>query len=343
MNDRINMSDIAKACSVSIGTVSRALADDEKINIKTRNRIKKVAKELGYVPNILARTLSIKTSDIVGIIIPDITNPFFAEVAKTIEIYARERGFSIFLCNTNLSIENEKKYIDKLYSYQVDGIIVLPVSLNIDHILNRFSAKDNIVFLTYVPTNPEKSNYVITDDYKIIFLALNYLTNIGHKKIAYLGGEENLYSDNMRRESFLKIMNEFNLNPIFVNKERKNYSNRQNIIEDIKNDLITTTELPTAIITYNDNFALKVIQAIEEVGLKVPDDISVMGIDDISIAKLYNVQLSTVAQNITEIGIKSAEIMINKITGQVSDYQHYILEPKLVIRKSTKSISFNGS
>lgn len=342
MKNRINMSDVAKACSVSIGTVSRALANDQKINIETRKRIKKVAKELGYVPNIFARNLSKKSSNIIGIVIPDITNPFFAEVAKSIENFAREKGFSIFLCNTNLSIENEKIYIEKLYSYQVDGIIILPVSFEIDHILKRFPPKDNIVFLNCIPTNLAESNYVITDDYKIIYSALNYLVNIGHKKISYFGGEENLFSNATRKQSFLKIMEQFNLKPILVNKNRESYLNEYNIIEEIKNDLITATELPTAIVTYNDNLALNTIQAIEEIGLRVPGDISVIGIDDISIAKLYNVQLSTVAQDITEIGIKSAEIMINKIIGQSEEYEQFVLDPKLVIRKSTRSIAFNG-
>lgn len=339
MKSRISIRDIAKECSVSVGTVSRALADDKKINIMTRNRIRKVAEELGYVPNILARNLSKKTSNIVGILIPDITNPFFAEVAKTIENYAREKGFSIFLCNTNLSIENERKYIEKLYSYQVDGIIVLPVSLEISHILKRFSIQNNIVFLAYIPQSVKESNYVITDDYKIVYLALNYLINIGHTKIAYLGGEENLLSNMLRKNSFYEIMKHFKLEPIIINKNRDNYLNQQDVVEEIKNDLITTKELPSAILTYNDNLALNTIQAIEEIGLKVPDDISIIGIDDISIAKLYNVQLTTVAQDISELGKKCAEIIIKKVINKSKEYEHHILEPRLIVRKSTRSIS----
>jgi LacI family transcriptional regulator len=338
MKNRISIRDIAKECSVSIGTVSRALSDDKKINIITRNKIKKVAEELGYVPNALARNLSKKTSNIVGILIPDITNPFFAEVAKTIENYAREKGFSIFLCNTNLSIENEKVYIEKLYSYLVDGIIILPVSLEINHILKRFSLLNNIVFLAYMPQSIKEANYVISDDHKIVYLALNYLINIGHKKISYLGGEENLFSNMLRRNSFFNIMNQFNLKPIILNSNRDNYFNQANIVEEIKYDLITASELPSAILTYNDNLALNTIQAIEEIGLKVPDDISVIGIDDISIAKLYNVQLTTVAQDKSEIGKKCAEIIINKITGKSKVFEHFILEPKLIVRKSTRSL-----
>jgi len=338
MKKRVSIKDLAKACSVSIGTVSRALSNDHKINILTRNKVQKMAEELGYVPNSLARSLSKKTSNIVGLIIPDITNPFFAEVAKYIELYAREKGISIFLCNTNLSIDNEIKYIEKLYSYQVNGIIIVPVSLDIDHILKRFSPQNNIVFLSYIPQSLTDSNYVTTDDYKIMNIALKYLYNIGHRNFSYLGGEENLCSNMLRRKAFLDILCNYNLEPIIINNLEKNYLNKYDIVEEIKNDLLNANKLPTSIITYNDNLALNTIQAIEEIGLKVPRDISVIGIDNISISRFHNIELTTVSQQNMEIGKICAEVIINKITNKSQEYEKHILEPKLIVRKSTRSL-----
>ncbi len=337
-NQRVKITDIAKMCKVSVGTVSRALADDKLINVNTREKIKKTADEVGYVPNELARGLTKKNNKIIGLIIPDIMNPFFTEIAKSIEECARENDFNVFFCNSNFEIETEKKYIEQLYSYGVAGIIIVPVALEIDHIIKRYSPTKQIVFLANIPSKISKANYVIADDYLTTYIAANYLFNIGHRKIVYLGGLDNLSCNQKRIEGFKKALSEKKVKPFNFTGEQKNYSNNSNIISEIKNDLVLAKELPTAIIAYNDNLALQIIQAIEELGLNVPDDISVVGIDDIFVSRYHKIQLTTVNQNKSLMGKKCAEILINKIINKKEEVLTAVFKPELIVRKSTKPI-----
>lgn len=328
----ITIKDIAKEANVSYATVSRALSGHPEISEGTKAKIRTLAKEMGYTPNAIAKGLVTKNTQTIGLIIPDITNPFFPEVAQGIEECASNYGYQVFLCNSNWDIEKEKNYLMKLCSSRVDGIVIAPVSDNISHILD-VSRNLPLVFAAYNPMS-ENCNYVVTDDFKSSEMAVNYLARLGHTKIAYVGGPKGNSTNIGRINGFNAAMGK---NNISINENYIKYGQFKQINGyELTNELlINNYQLPTAIIAGNDIIALGVIQAIEDFGLKVPKDISVIGFDDISYASLHKIELTTVYQPKNEIGQLCTELLIEKIKCTENKEPKYnILEPKIIIRKT---------
>ncbi|MBZ4666216.1 LacI family DNA-binding transcriptional regulator [Mahella sp.] len=332
----VTIKDIAKAANVSYATVSRALSDHPDISEETKKKIKKLAKDMGYTPNIVARSLITKATKTIGLIIPDITNPFFPEVAQGVEGYAYDNGYTVLLCTTNWQIEREERYLKALRSKMVDGIIIAPAIDDISHIICHFNGGDTpVVFVTYSPDNPDCS-FVATDDYKCGFMATEYLLKLGHRNIAYIGGLENSSSDRRRFEGHREALKSYGL-PLRYSPMHGQFKQMSGY--ELTKELLIYNDIPTAILAGNDVLALGVIQAVEEFGLKVPDNVSVMGIDDISFASFDKISLTTVAQPKGEIGRLAAEIIIQKINNpQDKAPVKKVLEPRLIIRRTCRSI-----
>ena len=334
---RINLSDIARACNVSVGTVSRALAGDEFISADTRVKIAKMADQLGYVPNEMARSLHKKFNRIIGLLIPDIMNPFFSQVAKATEEYAIQHDFSVFLCNTNLEPETEKKYVRHLYSYKVAGIIILPVSDGFHEFAQRYFAPEQIAYLAYRPAS-EQSHYVFTDDMKIVRIAVNHLADMGHRKVAYLGGSENIPVSNDRFRHFLTVAEERGLEPMSLGDPVRNYSSTPGRL--LRDDLRRARELPTAFLCYNDHLAINLLEALADLGIRVPEEVSIIGIDDTFVAALPKLELTSVGQSILELGQISAKAIIDNATAKTPTFAHTVLEPSgLVVRSSVANLN----
>ncbi|MCX7711467.1 MAG: LacI family transcriptional regulator [Clostridia bacterium] len=332
----ITIKDIAKKAEVSYATVSRALTNHPEINEETRRKVLQIAHEMGYRPNAIAKGLVTKNSRTLGLIIPDITNPFLSEVAQGMGDYASQNGYQVFLCNCNWDVQREKEHLSKLLSSRVDGIVIAPVSDDISHIL-RHKEEIPIVFAAYKP-NAEKCSFVTTEDVRNVSLAMEYLVKLGHKKIAYIGGPESNSADIARFHGYRSILekNAIAMEPHYVIHDQytisSGYRNTKQILENC--------DLPTAVLAGNDIVALGVIQAIEEFGLSVPGDISVIGFDDISYASLNKIQLTTIHQPKYKIGELSAKVLIDRIQNPEEKKDSYeILESKLIIRKTCRGIS----
>ncbi len=328
---RVTLIDLAEHCGVSVGTVSRALAGDPLIKQGTRDRIIAAADRLGYVPNEMARSLQKRFNRIIGLLIPDIMNPFFSQVAKATEEYARRHDYSVFLCNTNLDADTEKNYIRQLYSYRVAGIIILPVSPDLDSFIGQYFPPEQVVYISYKPSG-EDANYIITDDAAIMRLAIDHLTAMGHARIAYLGGHENLFTSVSRHRCFVEALEQRGLSPAMLPGGVKHY--RQGTIDDLEKDLLAAERLPTAFVCYNDRLAIDLLGALETIGLRVPGDVSVIGIDDSFISGLPHLNLTTVSQPKEEMGEKAAATIINNASHRKADFRHVILTPSLVVRGS---------
>ncbi len=331
----ITIKDIAKKANVSYATVSRALSGSGEINGETKKRILHLADEMGYSPNIIARGLVTKSTYTIGLIIPDITNPFFAEVSRGAGDCAFQNGYNIFLCNSSWNIQRETESLDKLFNSRVDGIIITPVSNNVSHII-EMSEKIPIVFAANKPPDAQ-ANYIVTDNYKGSNLAMDYLIKLGHKRIAFVGGSRSDYGTSSRLQGYLDSLERYHLDvsPDIIMLGQLTSDSGYHLVKE----MLVKSELPTSILACNDIVALGVIQAVEEYGLKVPKDISVIGFDDISFASLHKIQLTTIFQDKYEIGKLSVQLLIDRLRNKdLAENKQHILEPKLIIRKTCKGV-----
>jgi LacI family transcriptional regulator len=332
----VTIKDVAKKAGVSYSTVSRALSGSTLINEDTRKKVKEIAKQLGYTPNEIAKGLVSKTSSTIGLILPDITNPFFADVAQGIEECANRNGFQVFLCNSNWDLVREKGYLSTLNGKRVGGIIVSPATNHNSHFIEDNARSIPTVFAAYNPMN-EEYNYVVTDDYKSSVIATEYILKLGHRNIAFIGGQEENNTNIGRLNGFVATMDKYGME---VRKDYVRYGKyRQESGYELTKDMLLKNEIPSAIIAGNDIIAIGVIQAVEEFGLKVPENISVIGFDDISYASLHKIQLTTVKQPINRIGELCVEMLLELIKSQdIKTGRHEILSPSLIIRKTCKGI-----
>lgn len=330
----VTIKDIAKVAGVSYATVSRALNDHPEINEETKKKIKEIAKQMGYTPNAVARGLVKKNTNMIALLIPDITNPFYPEVARGVEDFARENGYCVFLCNTNWDEKNEQKYLNILKERRVDGIIIAPVSMDT---YDYISENNEDIPVVYIGNRMEdsKASYVVIDDFKAGYIATEYFVKLGHTNIAFIGGHDRTTSHidriNGYKHALMENGLETDINSIkgFSFKKESGYGT---FLEMVKN-----RRVPTAIVAENDIIALGIMEAAEKHGYEIPKDISIIGIDDIEFGLLSKINLTTVAQPKFDIGHKSAGILLDLISGSV-DSKQVILEPFLIVRGTCSRI-----
>ena len=325
----ITIKDIAKLAGVSYATVSRALNDHPEVNMKTKERILEIAKENGYSPNEIARGLVKQSTNTLGLLVPDISNPYFPEVAKGVEEKAISRDYHVFLCNTDWDSQKEIDYIKTLKDKRVAGIIIAPTSVETYAKVKELNLDIPIVYIG--SKSPEKEiNYVVIDNEKASFMATEYLIELGFTDIAYLGGSENTVTNKERLAGYKKALTKHSLDrAVYIMKSSsfRRESGYKAVVESIQKERI-----PQALICANDIVALGAIEALENNGYNVPEDVSVIGFDDIAYASLHKINLTTVAQPKYEIGALAAEIALEKINDGGSDGKKVILEPTLIKR-----------
>lgn len=330
----VTIKDIARKANVSYATVSRALNNKEGVNEETRQRIIRIAQEMGYKPNAIARGLVKRHTNTIGLVIPDITNPFFPEVARGVEDAANEQGYSILLCNTNWEQEREETYINLLMEKRVDGIIIAPISKDTNYIEDLLGDHFPLVYVSRVPEGTQNS-FVVIDNTRGGFLATKHLIEQGYKKIGYIGGTKGSASSQDRFKGYQLAFEKYGIEyePRFIVSGDFKRETGYNIMKK----LLEGPEYPDAVFAENDLLALGAMQAIREKGLKIPQDIAVVGFDDIPFASFPEVQLTTICQPKYEMGRIAAQILMDKLTqkkGKNTD-RKVILEPELIVRKSS--------
>ncbi|WP_300348043.1 LacI family DNA-binding transcriptional regulator [Clostridium sp.] len=322
--------DIAKAVNVSKTTVSMVL-NNKKINVskETREKIFKAAKDMNYIPNIVARSLSTRKSYTIGMIIPDIQNPFFSEMAKAIEIEGEKQGYSMILCNTFNDEKKEEEYLRLLISKLVDGVIIAACGNNDKWIDILKSNKVPFVILDRMTSDEKDINGVFCNNKKGIELGVEYLVNKGKKNIAFVTGKTNIEVANLRLESFKNISEKLGV----FNKE---------LIEDadfsmesgIKatENLLKKNKEVDAIFYSSDVMAIGGMKYLIRNGYKIPEDISILGYDNINISSYMEPELTTIAQPIYKIGEDSCKLLIDLINKKNSESKIINLEPSLIER-----------
>ncbi|ACL69215.1 LacI family DNA-binding transcriptional regulator [Halothermothrix orenii] len=332
----VTIKDIAKKANVSVTTVSRVLNNKPDVSEKTKSKILKIINELGYNPNGVARGLVLNRTHTIGLIIPDIRNPFFPEVARGIEDKAKEYGYSVIYCNTDNKKEEEKKAVELLLNKRVDGII-LSLSMNNRDELDRI--KKQGCPIVQIDRKVPDANYptVTIDNLISAYNATKHLINLGHKYIAHITGNLDTKTGQDRLNGYKKAMHE---RGIHISQEwiiegdyskESGYKNMKRIL-NLKNR-------PTGIFIANDLMAIGAYKAVFESKLNIPEDISIIGHDDIELASLVNPELTTMAQPKYEMGKHAARLLIQEIEGSDQDNnQNILLNTELVVRGSTGGV-----
>lgn len=336
----VTISDIANAVGVSRMTVSRALNHKPRVSAETKARVLKVAEELNYIPNALARSLTMQETKMIGIILPDNVNPYYARLIRGIEETVSASGYTVVLCNTGEQMDKEMKCLRLLKERRPDGLIITPTQKSAKQILAL--KEENVPFVLINRHFQEmKTDYVLCDNVEGGYLAVTHLIQLGHRRIAHIGGPEEISTARERLIGYKKALQR---NGIQFNTELLVRSDlKPESMAELVSRLFMLKQRPTAIFVFNDFLAISVLTVLKERGLRVPDDVAVVGYDDIEVASVL--ELTTISQPKYEIGKQAARMLLERMrdrkTGQSSAEVHeVVLQPKLVIRGSSKSRDF---
>ncbi|WP_018239975.1 LacI family DNA-binding transcriptional regulator [Ensifer sp. BR816] len=329
----VTIKHVAKAAGVAVGTVSRVLAKNKTVNEEIRIRVEDVIQELGYKPNSIGRSLRLNKTDLIGLVIPDITNPFFAELAKHVEMLASAEGYSVLLANSHDDPAAEQQQVQALLGRLPSGMILVPVS---ESVIGDLVRGKNTVTVD----RPLKGQTLVgVDNRRGGYLAADHLLSLGHRRIAYMGGPPALDVARERREGFVGRIREFQQkNPsqsLAFQTVDGNFDYRAG--EELGNRLLRQEgpHRPTAIATASDQQAIGLMRATADLGLSIPNDLSIVGFDDIPLASLVLPRLTTIRQPLAEI----ARIALDAILNRPSVTKECKLEPVLVERNSTRAWS----
>jgi len=330
----ITIYDIAKKANVSISTVSRVFNGSPSVSKKTRKKVQKIIEEMNYVPSAIARSLVSQSSKTIGLIVSDVTNPFFTDAIDGIESILSSEGFTSFLCDTRYSPERENKYISQMLEKRVDGIIIFSAYASDTNLIARTKS---IIPIVSVQSTFKEVDCINTTDEEGAFEAVDYLIKLGHRNIAFLVYEYDNSTITDRMKGYLKAHKS---NGIPVNK---NYIIKSKFASNVgyymAKEVLEKFPEVTAIFAYNDIIALGAYTAISQKGLKIPDDISIVGYDDIEMASIISPRLTTVSQPFYDIGKSAAELLLKRIKENTRSTPQTILLPtKLVIRESAKAL-----
>ncbi|MFW6381090.1 MAG: LacI family DNA-binding transcriptional regulator [Bacillota bacterium] len=332
----LTIKDVAEKAGVSYATVSRALNNHPEVNEKTRKRILEIAQDMGYQPNAIAQGLVKSETRTIGLLIPDITNPFFPEVARGVEEAAEKAGYSIFLCNTNWNSERESKYINVLLQKQVDGVIIAPSSESPAHLQKLMESNTKTVFVSRIIRQLNTTSIII-DNVSGAVMAMEHLLQEGHKRIGFISGPLDISANKDRLRGYREALesNGIEIDDVLI----KEGDFKRESGHFLMHDLLALEEKPTAIFAANDLLALGAIRAIREEGYQIPEEVAVVGFDDIEFASLPEIQLSTVSQPKYDLGKLAFEVLCDQIKGGDSYKagRKILLDPELKIRRTSSN------
>jgi LacI family transcriptional regulator len=335
----MNIKEVARAARVSTATVSRTINGSEKVTAETAERVRRAIEALKFYPNTNARALGSGRSSLYGLIISDITNPFFPELVKSFEDVAVQHGLEVLIANTNYDKHRTEQCVARMLQRKVDGVAIMTSEMD-EHLIEEFSSREiPLVFLDTGTVQKGISNIAI--DYAAgVDAAVEYLRRLGHKSIAFISGPSDLTSAQVRRKAFLASMKRKGLRPAKDLVEEGNH--RMDGGHNAMRRLLRKAAGPTAVLASNDMSAIGAMGAILEHGLKVPDDISVIGFDDIAMSEYTQPPLTTVRlprAQIAKLAFRALHGTRNAATIKGAEYR---IEPELVPRKSTGPVPSLG-
>lgn len=336
MKKKITIKDIARMANVSHTTVSRALNDKSRIDPQTKEKILSIARQLNYQPNFFARSLVTKRTKILGLVITTIANPFYTELAQGIETTARSLGYNIIFCSTDYELSTEKQYIDMLRNKGVDGIIFTSAHIGDPNIIELAEEGFPMILLnrrTYHPTVRDKVDYVGVDNLLGGYLAVEHLIRLGHERIGIIGGSSESSVGFERLDGGKRALNAYGL------EVREDYFLEGDFLKESGYQggkrFLRMEKPPTAIFATNDYMALGTYQALVEEGVKIPEEMALVGFNDIEFTSMRGIELTTIGQKKYEMGALAVKRLVERIEGdRTQPPKEIILKPELIIRRT---------
>lgn len=324
----VSIDEVASKAGVHRSTVSRAFSRPEAVNPVTRQRVLEVAADLGYRMNPLAQALRRKTSNLVPLIVPDITNPFYGELAKSMAAVAAQRGYQLVLCITGGDDAQTNAHLTALQGmYAPFGIVAPSTSVDLDE-LENVALGSKVVVLDRVEESRVPT--VTVDSAEGMALAAQHLYGLGHRRIAYLAGISGTHTSKDRMTAYKTLAADLDMLPVIVDAGAGPEAGER-AAERLMG--ISRTERPTAVIAGNDMLAFALISALGARGVTVPEQVSVVGFDGLELGSRYNPKLTTVRQPIADMGAIAIDLAEKLHRG--GDAEHIVLAPELLIRAST--------
>ncbi len=328
--------DVAKMAGVSTTTVSHVINKTRFVAKETEQQVLQAIKNLNYSPSAVARSLKVNTTKSIGMIVTTCETPYFAEIIHSVEELCYRQGYSLFLCNTQNNPEKIKNHLDMLAKKRVDGLLIMCAEYT-QNSLNLLAAFEDLpmVVMDWGPFN-ENTDLIQDNSFSGGYIATKYLIDNGHKDIAIISGELKKTTAVMRYQGFEKAMQEANLaiNPDWI---MEGFFEPEDGYECM-NKILVQDKLPTAVFCCNDVMALGAISAIGEKGLKVPDDISVIGYDNIHASRFFSPPLTTIHQSKSRLGVQAINLLFKRISEKGKEHEIIEIYPELVIRKSVKTL-----
>ncbi|MCL4119425.1 UNVERIFIED_CONTAM: hypothetical protein GTU68_046565 [Idotea baltica] len=326
------MKDVAQLAGVSTATVSRALMNPEKVSVSTRKRVETAVLEAGYSPNTLARNLRRNESKTIITIVPDICDPYFAEIIRGIEDAAVENDYLVLLGDSGQQKKRESSFVNLVFTKQADGMLLLGTDHPFD--VSKPEQKNLPPMVMACEFAPElELPTVHIDNLTSAFEAVNYLAQLGHKRIAQISGPTTATLCKFRQQGYQQALRRagVSMNPAYSTVGDFTFEAGAQAVRQ----LLALPEQPTAIFCHNDAMAIGAIQEAKKLGLRVPQDLSIVGFDDIQFAQYCDPPLTTISQPRYEIGRQAMLMMLDLLKGNDVQAGSRLLEAKLVVRGST--------
>jgi len=323
--------DVAQRAGVSPTTVSHVINETRFVSEELRVRVLEAMEELNYQRSAVARSLRRKETQTIGMMVPDSSNPFFAEVARGIEDTSFSQGYSVILCNSDGDMEKEQFYINVLVEKRVDGIIFVAAGGSAQHIRSLLERDMPLVVVDREIAGVEVDS-VLTDNLHGGYLATKHLIELGHRRIGCITGPSDLTPSAERVLGYKRALTEHNLavDENLIRKGNFHYESGHKAVLEF----LTMDDPPTAIFACNDLMAVGAISGARKQSWRVPEDLAIVGFDDIALASFANPPLTTIAQPKYEMGTLAVQMLMERIKDKTIPPRRRLLETTLVVRES---------
>lgn len=332
----VTIKDIAKMLGISKSTVSRALSEHTDVNSETRQRVLEVARKLNYAPNTIALNLKQQRTNIIGVIIPETVNRFFAKAIGGIQRIANLAGYNVMVCQSDESHTTEKNNLQSLIAAHVDGVII-SVSAETDrtdHFNALLQRNIPVVFFDRISESLNTSQ-VVTDNYEIAFEGTEHLIAQGRKRIAIVAGPLNLYVSKHRFKGYADALKKHNIPLLDQYIIHSNFHSGD--IEAYTKQLINLSQRPDAVFAINDYAAIEMMYHFKKHGIRIPEDIAMLGFNNENICKFVEPPLSSIELSSYDLGSTAAELLLKQIKGN-REPEKKLVKSRLVIRESSAKL-----
>lgn len=332
MGKKATLKEVARLANVSTATVSHVINNTKYVSEDLKRQVYNAMETLNYQPNALAKSLKMQESKLIGVLISDIANPFFSTVVRGVENGLSSNGYNILLCNSDSDPEKERKYLDVLISKRVDGLIVSSAGNTGEFFKNLEKTGVPIVFLNRFPYFLS-SNVIMTNNVMGAYMATEHLIRHGHRRLAIITGPQDISTGRDRLTGFQRALEDYqlNMNPDYIKEGGFDTKSGYQLMKELWNQ----ETKPDACFISNNSMSLGAYKYLKEVGVKVPEDMALIGYDDPEWADIVDPPLTTVSQPAYEQGVQAAKLMLSHIKeGQPKDQEIIYLNPSLIIRRS---------